>query len=536
MVVEEVRPSMPHVSRPVIVTVAASPTEVEKVARKALGLRRGDDGALTGTLLDWTDPNARLRVRIEREDTERTRVSLELEGAPHVPYFQWFFGPLLRRGEHRTLQHRAELLAAEVEGRPKPSLPKRSPLLPPVPFPARATALLATVAAIAALANFGGALFGQTADSVTKTFGQSNRGLGLALAVSRGGVLVSLVATALADRQGRRRLLLICFAGVGVTNAISAIAPTFVAFTGAQVLTRAFVNSTLVVAGIAAVEEAPDGARAYALSMLALAYGAGFAIAVVLLPISDAGPQAWRIVFAISALTIVLLPRLARNLQETTRYANLANRSRRRGQLREVFANVYGFRFLLLGLAAFLTNFFSAPSAQLTNRFLTDEHGYSNTLIAVFRGVTAGLPGLIGIVIAARLAETRGRRPVAIVALAAATILQMAFFLGGGIVLWVTATFAIIAASCAAIVLVAFDTELFPTEIRGTSNALLLVCAVTGSAAGLLLATNLDDVVGGLGPAIAVCGIASLVAAVFVLPWLPEPAARTLDEVSPSDV
>jgi MFS family permease len=292
----------------------------------------------------------------------------------------------------------------------------------------------------------------------------------------------------------------------------------------------------LVVAGIAAVEEAPDGARAYALSMLALAYGAGFAIAVVLLPISDVAPQAWRIVFAISALTILLLPRLARNLHETSRYANLANRTRRRGQLREVFADVYGFRFLLLGLAAFLTNFFSAPSAQLTNRFLTDEHGYSNTLIAVFRGVTAGLPGLIGIVIAARLAETRGRRPVAIVALAAATILQMAFFLGGGLVLWVTATFAIIAASCAAIVLVAFDTELFPTEIRGTSNALLLVCAVTGSAAGLLFATNLDDVVGGLGPAIALCGVASLLAAVFVLPWLPEPADRTLDEVSPSEV
>jgi hypothetical protein len=51
-----------------------------------------------------------------------------------------------------------------------------------------------------------------------------------------------------------------------------------------------------------------------------------------------------------------------------------------------------------------------------------------------------------------------------------------------------------------------------------------------------VLATNLDDVVGGLGPAIALCGIASLLAAVFVLPWLPEPADRTLDEVSPSEV
>ncbi|MFL6243195.1 MAG: MFS transporter, partial [Acidimicrobiia bacterium] len=399
-------------------------------------------------------------------------------------------------------------------------------------------ALLGTVAAIAALANFGGALFGQTADSVTKTFGASNRGLGLALAVSRGGVLISLVAAALADRQGRRRLLLVCFAGVCATNAISAVAPGFIIFTGAQAMTRAFANGAFVVAGIAAVEEAPEGARAYALSMLALAYGAGFAIAVVLLPISDIAPQAWRIAFGISALSIFLLPRLARSLRETGRYIDLARRTARRGRgrVREVFARAYGFRFLLLGLAAFLTNFFSAPSAQLTNRFLTDEHGYSNTLIAAFRAVTAGVPGLVGIIIAGKLAETRGRRPVAIVGLVVATIFQVMFFLGGGAVLWFAATFAIVAASAAAIVLAAFDTELFPTEVRGTSNALLLVCAVTGSAAGLLLATNLDDVVGGLGPAIAICGVAPLLAAAFVMPWLPEPADRELDDVSPSEV
>ena len=102
-----------------------------------------------------------------------------------------------------------------------------------------------------------------------------------------------------------------------------------------------------------------------------------------------------------------------------------------------------------------------------------------------------------------------------------ATILQMAFFLGGGLVLRVTATFAIVAASCAAIVLVVFDTELFPTEVRGTSNVLLLVCAVVGSAAGLLVATNLDDVLGGLGPAIAVCGVAPFARSGFRAPARP---------------
>ena len=56
------------------------------------------------------------------------------------------------------------------------------------------------------------------------------------------------------------------------------------------------------------------------------------------------------------------------------------------------------------------------------------------------------------------------------------------------------------------------------------------------TAVGLVVATQLRDVVGGLGPAIALCGIASLLAAVFVVPRLPETAERHLDDVSPSGV
>jgi predicted MFS family arabinose efflux permease len=528
---------MPHVPRPELLSVEATPDAVRDAAQRVLGLTPDADGALAGSLPEWADTGTRLHLETHPIDRNTTEVALAIENPTRVPYFDWFLGPFLRRGERQTLRYNAARLAAVIEGRPPPPEPRRrGPLLPPVPFPRHAVALLGTVAAIAALANFGGALFGQTADSVTNSFGQSTKALGVSLAVSRGGVLISLVASALADRQGRRRLLLICFAGVCVTNAISAVAPGFIIFTGAQAMTRAFANGAFVVAAIAAVEEAPEGARAYALSMLALAYGAGFAIAVVLLPISDIGEQSWRIAFAISALSILLLPRLARGLKETGRYVDLARRSVHRGRLREVFDRAYGYRFLLLALAAFLTNFFSAPSAQLTNRFLTDEHGFSNTLIAAFRAVTAGLPGLLGIIIAGKLAESRGRRPVAIVGLAVATVCQMTFFLGDGAVIWFAATFAIVAASGAAIVLAAFDTELFPTEVRGTSNALLLVCAVGGSAAGLLLATNLEDVVGGLGPAIALCGLAPLLAAAFVMPWLPEPADRELDDVSPSEV
>jgi MFS family permease len=517
---------MPHVRRRILVTVEAPAAEVHSA------LRTADITDVSTVIEPGTAP---LEVAVVEDSDSATTVELAADVEVHLPYFGGLVYPLIGWSLRRSLRHAGDRLRAALSGEPEPPPPPSPRLLPSVPFTPAAAALVATVCAIAALASFAGALFGQNADSVTDAFGASNSELGASLAVSRIGVLLSLVAAALADRRGRRRILLVCFAGVCVANAVSAIAPGFIVFTGAQLLTRAFANAILVIAGIAVVEEAPDGARAWALAMIALASGAGFACAVVLLPLSDLGSQTWRIAFGVSALAIAFLPRLARTLAESRRYEALVSRAVTRGRVREVFDSNYGWRFALVGLTAFLTNVFSAPAAQLTNRFLTDERGFSNTGIAIFRAVTNGLPGLLGIIIASRLAETRGRRPLGVVALAAATGLTMTFFLGSGAVLWLTSTVGIIAAASAGLAIGAFHAELFPTEVRGTSNALLLVCGVAGSAAGLLLATNLDDVVGGLGRAIALCGLASLAAAFFVIPWLPEPADRALDEVSPSE-
>jgi hypothetical protein len=125
---------------------------------------------------------------------------------------------------------------------------------------------------------------------------------------------------------------------------------------------------------------------------------------------------------------------------------------------------------------------------------------------------------------------------VTIAGIVVATLFQGAFFLAGAsLLLWITPMIAIVAAACGGLALGTLDAELFPTEVRGTSNGFLLVSGVAGSAVGLVVATQLQDVVGGLGPAIALCGIASLAAALFVVPRLPETAARRLDDVSPSE-
>jgi MFS family permease len=526
---------MPHVRRSMLIWVDADTGRVRRALTDELELTE-DGGSFVGPVRGMPDTTSHLIATVVDAAPDRTQVRLEVVSDVVVPFFTWFLRLQAWLGARRAIPHAAARLDAASTGGPAPSPLKSLPVVPPVPFTPEQAARLGALAAVALAANFSGALLSQNGDAVTSAFDRSDEALGVALAIARAGVLVSLVAIALADRLGRRRLILLGLAGACAANLVTALSPTFEVFTGAQLFNRALVNTVLIVAGIAAVEDAPEGARAFATGMFALALGAGYGLAVVLLPFADLGDYGWRISFAASAALVLFVPMIARHLRETKRYVRVADRTERRGRVREVFDRAYGARFLLLGLAAFLTNVFSAPSSQLSNRYLTQSHDFTNADVAVFRTVTAGLPGLIGVLLASRLAESRGRRPVTIVGLLVATIFQAAFFLGDDAVLWITPVVAIIAAACAALALGTLDAELFPTEVRGTSSGFLLVSAVAGSAVGLVLATQLKSVVGGLGPAIALCGIASLLAALFVVPRLPETADRRLDDVSPSEV
>jgi MFS family permease len=527
-----------------LVRLDVAPAMARDAARRVLNVvPEGDppDGGATGALIGplfgdtETDTSARLRVECT-PDGNGSAVRLEGSSTLTVPYFGWFVQLIVLLAARRALRDAAARLRASVSGEPAPVRAERSRMLPPAAFTAEHARRLAALAAVGTIAAFGGALLTQNGDAVTRSFSQSDQALGLALAIARAGVLVSLLASALSDRYGRRRLMIWCLVGVCVANAVSAAAPSFEVFAGAQLFARAFVNGTLVVASVAVIEEAPEVARAFAFSMFALALGLGFGVSVVLLPAVDLGSDAWRLAFGLSALTVVLLPSVARNLHETRRFTGLRQRTKQRARLRETFDSQYGRRFLLLGLVAFLANVFSAPSSQLTNRYLTKVHAYSNSEVALFRSVTSGVPGIVGVLLAGRLAETRGRRPVIMIGLLVASVFQMVFFLGDGVLLWIMPMIAIVAAACAGLGVGAANAELFPTEARGTSNGFLLACGVAGAAVGLVVATHLEHLVGGLGPAIAICGIAPLAAALLVVPRLPETRARTLDEISPSEV
>jgi MFS family permease len=348
---------------------------------------------------------------------------------------------------------------------------------------------------------------------------------GTTLAAIRIGVVLSLWLSALADRRGRRRLLLICAVGGVLATAVGALSPDLVALGATQTVAEAFTTTLALLLVVVAAEEMPRSARAYALGMMAMTAGLGGGMCVWLLPLAGLGLRWWRVLYVTPLLALPVIAAVARGLPESRRF--VANRPRDpvTGHRR---------RLGLLAGTAFLGAMFLAPAAQFQNDFLRHEHHFSATRLTIFTLLTS-TPAGIGILVGGRLADSRGRRVIGAFGVAAGTILTVISFQVGGPWLWITALLGTTVAATTIPALGVYGPELFPTTLRGLTSGIITLVGVLGSATGLVIAGRLNEHYGHYGPGIALVGIGPLVVAVLVLAFYPETAHRSLEDLNPED-
>ena len=321
----------------------------------------------------------------------RVQVSTSTEFRLAVPYVGWLF----------LLPVRAVLR--------RPPRPPGSPQpwwAPPERLDARGASVLGVLAAAALVSGYLGTLVTQTMTFAADDFGNvSDRDQSVALAALRPGVLLALVLLSVADRRGRRRVLVLSAGGGCILAATGALAPSLAWLTASQLVAR--VASTLLVDLIVvfAAEEMPKGSRAYAVSVLGMAAAVGAGVCVMALPLADLGPSGWRVLYVLPLLALPLCRGIARLLPESRRFL-----VRHR---RVPLAGHWG-RLALLAGSGFLLALFATPASQLQNEFLRDERGYSALAIALFT-LSTNTPGGIGVVVGGHLADVRGRRRVAAV-------------------------------------------------------------------------------------------------------------------------
>jgi MFS family permease len=454
---------------------------------------------------------------LERGPEGRHRVRYRLP----IPYFGFLWAPLVRRRARRVE-------AAADEGRP---LPTDVPWwAPPVPQDARATITVACLCLIAGVAGYAGGTGGLLTETVpyaAKVYDVGNAALGTGLAVVRVGVLVALALGPLADRFGRRRLVIDAAVAHCLLAALLGLAPTFALYIAGHVALRCVDTLLGIALGVLAVESVPAGNRAITLSLVYLAGGIGVALAVGALPLAAAGRGGFAAAYLLALLALPLVVHAGRRLRESRRY--VAHAGERHGY-RELRHAPYLGRLALVAGAAFLGAIFFAPTAEFFTRYLDDVRHFSSLEIVLFLALT-GAPASLTVVLGGRLADLRGRKRIAVPAIVVAALSFAGFFLTGPPWLWLFAFTGQVLGSLSLAATGVYTPELFPTRMRAAANTLVLACAVVGSGAGLAAAGLLASPLG-VGPAIAVLAVFPLIAAALIALGFPETRGRELEDTS----
>lgn len=401
---------------------------------------------------------------------------------------------------------------------------------PPERFDRRSARVAALLCTMAVLAGYLGTLLSQTITFAAKDFGAGTetRAQGIVLAAARVGIFVTVWMVARADREGRRRILLLSAAVGSMLAVLTAASTNLWTFGIAQALARSMSTALALLIGIIAAEETPSGSRAYVTSVIAMVAGLGAGMVIWFLPLADISEGSWRLIFLLPLLGLPLTYSVARHLPESKRFVEVQERAR------QVDKAVWGKRLALLAVTALLLSMFSTPGSQFENQYLREERGFDATKISLYQLIT-GTPIGIGILIGGRLADTRGRRIVGAVAVVLGALFLVLRYSNEGWPLWFAGIVGGIIGPAAIPALGVYSPELFGTANRGKASGLITIVGVVGSVIGLLAVGEAVERFGSFGPIFLVLSAGPAIVAFLIIRYFPETAGQSLEDINPED-
>jgi len=306
-------------------------------------------------------------------------------------------------------------------------------------------------------------------------------------AVSLLGVLFAIPA----DTHGRRRPILAAFALMLLASLGTALLPSVAAYAATQALVRVAVVALAALMLVLLAEELQAGVRALGIGIFGLAGSLGVGTGLVLLPLAESNENSWRVLFGLAALGLLAIPLLSRFLPESRAFSPAP---------RIPFIKALGMglskHFWPLALVSFFIAAFSSPAFDFVlERLINDlewDTGAARFLLIVFSGL-----GAIGLLVGGRAADTFGRKPTIIAALALGLVGGVGFYLlDSGWFLAASIFIATLGATMLTPSLGAQRSELFPTRVRATASAWVTNAAILGSIFGFATGAVMIDRVG----------------------------------------
>ena len=374
---------------------------------------------------------------------------------------------------------------------------------------------------------------------VSQDFGVGPAVLGQALALVSLGAIAAALLIRLADRFGRRPILLLSAAGFAAGSLATAFVTDLWQYAAVQFFTRMLAITQISLSYLILSETLPASYRGRANGLLGSVGAFGAALPFLFLELGLSTPLGWRSVFVIGGAPLLALPLLFLFLKETPTFRRLRTESPSISpwttQLRQLAAPGLRQRVLLLSLYWLILNFVMFGGAVFFTVYLVQERGWSAADLTFLAPVIL-IGTLAGNIISGFLLDHLGRR---------ITICLYLLIMGIGLQLTYSATSHTLIAISWIVVQASvgiwaasftLNSELFPTELRATANG---VCnnliGRWGMVAGPAVAGAMASSVGGVGQAGFLLSFA-IYAAIPLVWLLPETRAIALDDeaLSPS--
>ncbi len=276
--------------------------------------------------------------------------------------------------------------------------------------------------------------------------------------------LGALVFGLLADRFGRRPILMIDILLFSVLELASAFAPSLVVLIGLRAAFGFAMGGEWGIGASLVMETIPARTRGLVSGILQEGYAVGYLLAAVVygLLFDKIG---WRGMFMVGVIPALLVMYIRRNVEESPVWTQLRGRPKV-GLWQSVKHNWKLFAYVVVLMTAF--NFFSHGTQDLYPTFLQAQHHFTTGTVSLL-AIVANVGAIAGGIFFGSMSERIGRRTAIVVAaLFGLLMIPLWSMASGPIVLGIGAFFMQVAVQGAWGVIPAHLNELSPSEVRGT--------------------------------------------------------------------
>jgi MFS family permease len=367
-----------------------------------------------------------------------------------------------------------------------------------------------------------------------------------------------LVSGVLADRFGRRRVMLYSILWYAACAGLTALAPTYVLLLLLRFLTGIGMGAEWGAGSSLVSEQANPSRRGLRIALLQSGFGVGFLIATGLWQVINQGnPGDWRWMYVIGIAPALLTVFLRRSVRDSEMWSEAdvkrrdaeqrvaaggevseSERTLARPTIRQLLENPAYRRqagILLIGALATTTGWWAVSTwiPQFSGGQLVGQvSNIPDTITLIV--VSYNVAGVLGYISLGILADRFGRKPTIMLYFVASLIMTPIFFAladtKGALIglAFLNGFFTLGQWTWLAL----YPSEVFPTQIRATAMNVVFNVARFAAAAGAMLAATLITTFGSISTAAIVIGCVAYGVGILVTPFLgPETRAKPLPTV-----